>query len=114
LRTRSVEGGPAFSYRAVMRRQCKRCARLPVFRDHLELLEKHRQRVTYSAFAEALKTDPNSPLRDHVNDHLHCWVVTAKGDPSGYQPIEIHPDLKSRATIITSATDYLSWRANPL
>src|SRR5947209_3771196 len=96
-----------------MRRRCPRCQRLPIFPTHLAVLDKYRQRVTYGAFAKFLNTDPRSPLRQHVKDHFHAWVVDADGLPSGYAPSEIPPDIGTRPHIIDNAVALAAWLASP-
>ena len=92
---------------------CRRCEILPTVRAKLETLQMHRQRATYQAFGEAIGTSPRQPLLEHVHDPLHSWVVGSDGMPIGYDPDEMHPELKKRAQVIADGDELRKWFASP-
>lgn len=80
---------------------CERCRTIEMFRNSLQVLNNTHQRVTYEAYALALRTDRRSPLRGHSTDPFHSWVVDSSGFPSGYSPSQWHKDLQEKPVVLT-------------
>ena len=66
----------------------------------LNALDDGRQRATYGAVAALLGTSPRTLMVGRQRDQRHSWVVSRKtGEPTGYSPEQIHPDLREKPEI---------------
>lgn len=74
--------------------------------DHLN---KRKIRATYSAVADALGVMPQSmgPLLGTRRPEA-SWIVNKEtGEPTGYHESELHPELRSKSEILSSAIELL-------
>jgi alkylated DNA nucleotide flippase Atl1 len=66
----------------------------------LDALDHGRQRATYGAVAALLGTSPRTLMAGRQRDQRHSWVVSRKsGEPTGYTPEQIHPELREKPEI---------------
>lgn len=79
--------------------------------DHvLDLLHRNRQRATYGAVGAV--TDRPAPylMGGRPRDHRHSWVVNQATElPTGYEPDEMHPELRSNSNILRAGVDLEAW-----
>ncbi len=76
----------------------------------LATLEKHRQRATYNAAAMVAGGVARGIMRGRPKNPRNCWIVSSRtGLPTGYAPEEMHPQLQSRATVISSGPILCKW-----
>jgi hypothetical protein len=82
------------------------------FETIVEALASQRQRATYSAVAGLLDTAPRSLMTGRPRDPRHSWIVsTRSGQPTGYQPDQIDPELTSRPEVLRSHHELAAWLA---
>lgn len=75
-----------------------------------ERLERHRQRATYGAVADLLGLNPQSMFIGYPFTPRYSWVVAKEnGIPSKYDVSQMHPDLFSNPSYITTAVDLQQW-----
>jgi hypothetical protein len=49
-------------------------------------------------------------MKGHERNQRHSWVVNAKtGEPTGYEPDLLHPDLRERDDVIETKEALLAW-----
>ena len=79
--------------------------------DHvLDALDRSHQRATYGAVAALLGEAPRTLMKGRTRDQRHSWVVNSgNGQPTGYSPDQIHPDLCERAEVLHTKDDLLRW-----
>lgn len=76
----------------------------------LDALAAHRQRATYAAVAAAIGTIPRTLMAGRPRDRRHCWIVNRQtGEPTGYQPDQVDPELTSHTGVLTSREELLGW-----
>lgn len=79
-----------------------------------EQLDRFRQRATYGAVATVLSRSPRNLMSGRTRSQRDSWIVSNKdGLPTGYEPDQVHPEIKSRAEILRSAEALGSWLGNP-
>jgi hypothetical protein len=76
----------------------------------LDVLDRNHQRATYSAVAAVLDRPPRTLMQGCERDRRHSWVVSrANGEPTGYQPTQVHPALHERDRILDSKDELTHW-----
>jgi hypothetical protein len=76
----------------------------------LDALDQSHQRATYGAVAALLGEQPRTLMKGRDRDRRHSWVVSRKnGEPTGYEPTQVHPSLKEREQVIDSKDDLVKW-----
>ncbi|HEX8943413.1 MAG TPA: hypothetical protein VF785_09765 [Gemmatimonadaceae bacterium] len=82
----------------------------------LDALDRGRQRATYGAVAALLGTAPRTLMQGRQRDQRHSWVVSRQsGEPTGYSPEQIHPNLHERPEIFATKeelSEYLAGYVN--
>ena len=79
-----------------------------------EQLDRFRQRATYGAVAGVLRRGPRNLMTGRSRSQRDSWIVSrGTGMPTGYPPDQIHPEIKSRETVLRTAAELESWLANP-
>ena len=80
----------------------------------VEQLDRFRQRATYGAVAAVLGRSPRNLMSGRSRSQRDSWIVSNKdGLPTGYEPDQVHPDIKSREHILRSAGELESWLESP-
>ncbi|CAN5401257.1 hypothetical protein BH09GEM1_BH09GEM1_34620 [soil metagenome] len=78
----------------------------------LDALNANRQRATYGAVAAVLGAAPRTLMSGRDRDQRHSWVVSRKtGQPTGYEPDQIHPELEVAPRVIESRDELDKWLA---
>jgi hypothetical protein len=81
----------------------------------LDALDRSHQRATYGAVAAVLDLQPRTLMQGRERDQRHSWVVSRKnGEPTGYQPAELHPALRERPAVLESKDDLAHWLESTL
>ena len=76
----------------------------------LDALDQSHQRATYGAVAAVLNRAPRMLMQGRERDQRHSWVVSrASGEPTGYQPAQIHPALRERSEVLDSRDALARW-----
>ena len=76
----------------------------------LEVLERHRQRVSFGAVAGVLRHDTQSLLKGYVRSPKTSWVVNkATGLPTGNMQEDYPPGLFENARVIETPEDLSAW-----
>lgn len=76
----------------------------------LDALNAHRQRATYGAVAAVIGAAPRTLMSGRDRDQRHSWVVSRKtGQPTGYEPDQIHADLQAVPHVIESRDELDKW-----
>ena len=79
-----------------------------------EQLDRFRQRATYGAVAAVLNRSPRNLMSGRTRSQRDSWIVSNKdGLPTGYEPDQAHPEIKSRDSILRSAEELASWLESP-
>ena len=77
-------------------------------------LERFHQRATYGAVASLLKRAPRNLMQGRSRSVRDSWIVSGNtGLPTGYEPGQMDPEIKSREAVIRSANDLSVWLENP-
>jgi len=80
----------------------------------LDQLDQFHQRATYGAVAGIVDSSPRSLMKGRPRDPRSSWIVSGKnGMPTGYEPDQIHPLIKSRPEVLDSRRALESWLQNP-
>ena len=80
----------------------------------VDQLNRFRQRATYGAVAAVVNRSPRNLMDKRTRNPRDSWVVSRKdGMPSKYPEDQVHPEIKSRDTILTTGADLAGWLANP-
>ena len=80
----------------------------------VEQLDRFRQRATYSAVAAVLNRSPRNLMSGRTRSPRDSWIVSNKdGLPTGYEPDQMHPEIKSRESILRSGEELESWLESP-
>ena len=78
----------------------------------LDALDRARQRATYGAVAAVLGMAPRTLMSGRERDRRHSWVVSRKsGQPTGYEPEQLHPELTRIAEVIETRAELETWLA---
>ena len=76
----------------------------------LDALDRGRQRATYGAVAAVLGHTPRTLMIGRERDQRHSWIVSARsGQPTGYRPDQIHPDLSAHADVLNTKEGLSQW-----
>lgn len=76
----------------------------------LDALDRSHQRATYGAVAAVLNRQPRTLMQGRERDQRHSWVVSrANGEPTGYQPAQLHPALRERAEVLDNKEALAQW-----
>lgn len=80
----------------------------------LDALNHFHQRATYGAVAALVDRPPPYLMGGRPRDRRHSWVVNQDTRmPTGYSKEEIHPEIISRATVLSSAEELEHWLRDP-
>lgn len=80
----------------------------------IDQLDRFRQRATYGAVAAVLNRAPRNLMSGRARSQRESWIVSRNdGMPTGYQPEQVHPDIKSRQQILKSAEELATWLESP-
>lgn len=80
----------------------------------VEQLDRFHQRATYGAVAALVNKSPRNLMGKRSRGPRDSWVVGHDtGMPSGYEPEQLHPALKSRQKVLSTREVLESWLANP-
>jgi len=80
----------------------------------VDQLDRFRQRATYGAVAALLKRAPRNLMAGRSRSQRESWIVSNKdGLPTGYQPEQVHPEIKAREQVLRSADDLATWLESP-
>ena len=78
----------------------------------IDALDRKHQRATYGAVAAVLGAAPRTLMSGRERDQRHSWVVSRKhGEPTGYEPDQMHPELKSSERVIEGREELEKWLA---
>ena len=76
----------------------------------LDALDQGHQRATYGAVAAYLGRAPRTLMQGRQRDQRHSWVVRREtGEPTGYQPTDVHPALRENDTVIQTKEELSLW-----
>lgn len=79
-----------------------------------EQLDRFRQRATYGAVAAVLGRSPRNLMAGRSRSQGDSWIVSnSNGMPTGYEPDQVHPEIKSREEILRSGKELETWLENP-
>jgi len=79
----------------------------------LDELNRYHQRATYGAVAALVDRPALYLMGGQPRDERHSWVVNQDTRmPSGYSKTETHPEIISRATVL-SAEELERWLRDP-
>lgn len=79
-----------------------------------EQLDRFRQRATYGAVAAVLNRSPRNLMSGRTRSPRDSWIVSNKdGLPTGYEPDDVHPGIKSREAILRSGEALAGWLESP-
>jgi hypothetical protein len=77
-------------------------------------LERFHQRATYGAVAVLLRRAPRNLMQGRSRSTRDSWIVSGStGLPTGYEPEQMDPGIKSRETIIRTADELGTWLEDP-
>ena len=78
----------------------------------LDALHRNHQRASYGAVAAVIGAAPRTLMKGRERDQRHSWVVSRKsGEPTGYEPEQMHPALKDSARVIEARDELERWLA---
>jgi hypothetical protein len=79
--------------------------------DHvLDALDRAHQRATYGAVAALLGEAPRTLMKGRTRDPRHSWVVSSlSGEPTGYTPDLVHPQLREHEQILRTREELERW-----
>jgi hypothetical protein len=76
----------------------------------LDALDHGRQRATYGAVAAVVGESPRVLMKGRSRDTRHSWVVSkTTGLPTGYAPVDIHPELLSKPEVLSTREQLSQW-----
>jgi hypothetical protein len=76
-------------------------------------LNQHHQRATYSAVAGLLDQSPRLLMRSRRREQSNSWIVAkATGRPTGYDDVDIHPQLAANESVIETRDELATWLRN--
>ncbi len=77
-------------------------------------LDRFRQRATYGAVAGVLKLSPRNLMSGRSRNQRDSWIVSRyDGMPTGYEPGQVHPEIKAREHVLSSTEDLATWLESP-
>ncbi len=80
----------------------------------IDQLDRFRQRATYGAVAAVLNRAPRNLMSGRARSQRESWIVSRNdGMPTGYQPEQVHPEIKSRDQILKTAEELATWLGRP-
>src|SRR4051794_37750046 len=80
----------------------------------VDQLDRFQQRATYGAVAAVVNRSPRNLMDKRSRGPRDSWVVSrSTGMPSGYAPEQIHPGIKSREAILSTAEQLAAWLSHP-
>lgn len=80
----------------------------------VDQLDRFRQRATYGAVAGVLKLSPRNLMSGRSRSQRDSWIVSRDaGMPTGYEPDQVHPEIKSREQILRSPEELGNWLESP-
>lgn len=80
----------------------------------VDQLDRFHQRATYGAVAALVNRSPRNLMGKRSRGPRDSWVVShSNGMPTGYEPGQLHPEINSRETILSTREALESWLANP-
>ncbi len=80
----------------------------------VEQLDRFQQRATYGAVAALVNKSPRNLMDKRSRCPRDSWVVSHKeGLPTGYEPDQMHPDIRARETVLATREVLEAWLANP-
>jgi len=80
----------------------------------VDQLDHFRQRATYGAVAAIVNRSPRNLMDKRTRSQRDSWVVSRKdGMPTGYPPEQVHPEIKSRESVLSTGGELECWLANP-
>jgi hypothetical protein len=80
----------------------------------VELLDRFHQRATYGAVAALVNKSPRNLMGNRSRGPKDSWVVShSSGMPTGYEPDQLHPEIKTRERVISTPQDLEAWLADP-
>lgn len=78
----------------------------------LDALHRGRQRATYGAVAALLGKAPRTLMSGRERDPRHSWIVSRRtGEPTGYEPDQLHPELRANVHVIDGRQELEEWLA---
>jgi len=76
----------------------------------LDALHGKHQRATYGAVAAAVGSSPRTLMKGRERDQRHSWVVSRQsGQPTGYEPEQLHPALVASDQVIETREELEKW-----
>jgi hypothetical protein len=76
----------------------------------LKALNLRQQRATYGAVAALVDRPPAFLMGGRPRDPYHSWIVNQEtGLPTGYEPAEMHPALRSSAEVLRTSQQLEDW-----
>ena len=76
----------------------------------IDTLVERCQRATYGALAATLGRAPRTLMKGRERDQRHSFIVNRKnGEPTGYEPEQMHPDLKQQERVIETRAELEQW-----
>jgi hypothetical protein len=76
----------------------------------IDALDRAHQRATYGAVASLLGQAPRTLMKGHDRDRRHSWIVNLKtGEPTGYDPDLLDPDLREHDTVLATKEALTQW-----
>lgn len=79
----------------------------------LAALNSHQQRATYSAVAALVGQTPRLLMHGKAREQSNSWIVSkTTGRPTGYADADVHPQLTTQETILTTREELATWLAN--
>ncbi len=80
----------------------------------VDQLDRFHQRATYGAVAALMNRSPRNLMGKRSRSPHDSWIVShSNGMPTGYEEEQLHPEIKSRETILSTREALESWLANP-
>lgn len=76
----------------------------------VDALAARRQRATYSAVAAVVGSAPRALMVGRPRDARHSWIVNkTTGQPTGYGPDQVDPELNLRPEVLKSPEALRTW-----
>jgi hypothetical protein len=76
----------------------------------LAALHQHHQRATYSAVAAMVGQTPRLLMQGKPRAQSNCWIVSkTTGRPTGYADADLHPQLMSNDSVLTTREELAAW-----
>ena len=76
----------------------------------IDALDRHNQRATYGAVAAVVQSSPRTLMTGRERDQRHSWIVSRQtGQPTGYAPELLHPNLTQSERVIETRVELERW-----